>query len=408
MNKENTKTETPLMLAAVGGHPGCVSLLIEAGADVNQTSSLEETCLMFAAKHGNDKCVKLLIEAGADVNKTDSSHNTSLFRALRDPELTKSDHSFAETVKHLVKAGANVSTKRDVMTPLKLAAFTNDVSAVKLFVEKGADVNFVGENSTAAVGAAIKNDCAECMAQLLAAGGEMRITNSSEFSIFLSRNERDFLKLRKMEVISDSAAVIYCTFYDSYRCLQVLLEKGFDVNKRTKDDRTILMVAAQHGSHRCLTTLLEAGADVNMSTSEGRTTLMMAAAKGSLKCLVTLLAAGAHVNKIENGKWVNDNALMVYLINHHQVNGKICLMLLAARELVKRDRTYIEPCEQKILKAAPVFLRRKKLKMNLMHICRRVIRKHLLKLDQHNNLFLRIPQLGLPSIVSDYLCMTSP
>ena len=36
-------------------------------------------------------------------------------------------------------------------------------------------------------------------------------------------------------------------------------------------------------------------------------------------------------------------------------------------------------------------------------MCREVIRKHLLKLDPHSNLFVRIPELTLPSALNKYL-----
>ena len=42
-------------------------------------------------------------------------------------------------------------------------------------------------------------------------------------------------------------------------------------------------------------------------------------------------------------------------------------------------------------------------KLQLKHICREAIRKHLLKLDPHQHLFGRIPELGLPSALSKYL-----
>ena len=42
-------------------------------------------------------------------------------------------------------------------------------------------------------------------------------------------------------------------------------------------------------------------------------------------------------------------------------------------------------------------------KFQLKHICREAIRKHLLELDPHQHLFGRIPQLDLPSIVTEYL-----
>ena len=49
------------------------------------------------------------------------------------------------------------------------------------------------------------------------------------------------------------------------------------------------------------------------------------------------------------------------------------------------------------------FLNWKDAKMPLKHICREAIRNHLLKLDPHQNLFGRIPKLGLPSALTSYL-----
>lgn len=43
------------------------------------------------------------------------------------------------------------------------------------------------------------------------------------------------------------------------------------------------------------------------------------------------------------------------------------------------------------------------LKLCLKHKCREAIRKHLLDLDPHSHLFGRIPQLGLPSLLTEYL-----
>ena len=42
-------------------------------------------------------------------------------------------------------------------------------------------------------------------------------------------------------------------------------------------------------------------------------------------------------------------------------------------------------------------------KLELKHICREAIRKHLLKLDLHSNLFGRVPRLGFPEAVNQYL-----
>ena len=39
----------------------------------------------------------------------------------------------------------------------------------------------------------------------------------------------------------------------------------------------------------------------------------------------------------------------------------------------------------------------------LKNICRQAIREHLLHLDQHENLFVRVPHLGLPSSLNSFL-----
>ena len=41
--------------------------------------------------------------------------------------------------------------------------------------------------------------------------------------------------------------------------------------------------------------------------------------------------------------------------------------------------------------------------LDLKHLCREKIRKHLTDLDPHVHFFRRIPQLGLPSLVTEYM-----
>ena len=44
-----------------------------------------------------------------------------------------------------------------------------------------------------------------------------------------------------------------------------------------------------------------------------------------------------------------------------------------------------------------------KSELRLSHLCRDVIREHLLELDTHKNLFVRVPRLGLPAGLARYL-----
>ncbi|XP_076309518.1 uncharacterized protein LOC143224925 isoform X2 [Tachypleus tridentatus] len=73
---DNDRT-TCLHLAARNGHLDIISLLLQAGADINRPT-LRGTALHEAAVHGRLDCVKLLIECGVDVNKPNSYDQTAL------------------------------------------------------------------------------------------------------------------------------------------------------------------------------------------------------------------------------------------------------------------------------------------------------------------------------------------
>ena len=62
------KNTTSLILAAKSGHYEMVTLLIESGANVDDTRSDGYTALMCAAQNGHSECTKLFINAGASVN----------------------------------------------------------------------------------------------------------------------------------------------------------------------------------------------------------------------------------------------------------------------------------------------------------------------------------------------------
>ena len=57
----------------------------------------------------------------------------------------------------------------------------------------------------------------------------------------------------------------------------------------------------------------------------------------------------------------------------------------------------------KSLHEVPEYLQSADPKLRLKHMCRQVVRNHLLGLDPHKNLFGRIYQMELPTILSEYL-----
>ena len=60
---------TALILAAGNGHTAYVSVLVQAGADVNAVDASGTTALHIAANWRRESCVSLLMQAGAELTQ---------------------------------------------------------------------------------------------------------------------------------------------------------------------------------------------------------------------------------------------------------------------------------------------------------------------------------------------------
>ena len=117
-------------------------------------------------------------------------------------------------------------------------------------------------------------------------------------------------------------------------------------------------------------------------------------AASRIKCTKMLLQSGVEINLV-NKKHLN--ALRSYISNCEDENKlpdrTMVLLLYAAGETLDSipvDRIHLLNYLQER-------------EISLKNICRYVIRKHLLDLDPHTHLFGRVPRLGLPRSLSDYL-----
>ena len=177
----------------------------------------------------------------------------------------------------------------------------------------------------------------------------------------------------------------------------------------------ILVQACKDGCSSFVDALIRAGADVNMTDFHGGDTPLIAAARsGSIHCMRSVLRAGADVNISDSHGY---NALGVLINTFQKTNcsqTKNCILLLvAAGEMISQSR-YNElkhsllpdddddDDDDDVKKNRKTF---EKLRLQLMHNCRASIRKHLLGLDPHQNLFKWIRQLPLPPALMSYLLL---
>ena len=201
-------------------------------------------------------------------------------------------------------------------------------------------------------------------------------------------------------------------FHGNEEIVKSLVQTGVDVNKPSHDGQTPLMISAHSGYVNIVQTLLNAVADVNKLDNRGCTGLVLAAQQGHVSVADILINSGADVNTVCGTTY--RNALYEFVFNN---KTKGVRLLLKSGANVNTDMFFVRSLSTPILKdgvrellfaAGQNISPRKgtqKIYGNctLQNRCRLVIRSHLLQIDRQQNLFCRIPRLGLPSPLVRYL-----
>lgn len=150
---------SPLIEAVRFGDIQIITLLLDNGADINQTNSImEDTPLIAACEKANIEVVKLLLQRGADPNLKRTVASSALTCAAIDTASTRTN-----VVKVLLEAGANPKfvfhsqNGRAVDDVLMRVSKCASCAVIKLLIEAGASVNKQHAFGTALTAAASEN-----------------------------------------------------------------------------------------------------------------------------------------------------------------------------------------------------------------------------------------------------------
>ena len=231
-----------LFSSAVNGNTDILRYFLENKADVDaRTKNCHCTLLMAASMYGQTNAVNVLLQYGANVALTDNRIGSTALHFAAD----SSDNS-CEILRCLIENGADVNGVNKVkQTPLMKAAKSGHINALTLLIKHGADVDLQDSDGYKAL----------------------------HFAVFGS---------------DISSEILSC-----------LIGSGADVNARTNNGVTPLMIAAEEGHINAVTSLVKCGANVHLHDKDGQRALhhaMQSPQASICEVLSCLIKNGADVN----------------------------------------------------------------------------------------------------------------
>ena len=255
--------------------------------------------------------------------------------------------------------------------PLVSAAFVGHDKYLEALIQAGADVNRPGPAGYTALIYAARNGWDKCVDILIKAGANVNMQDGFD----------------------GYTALKHAAFWGCDKCVELLIQAGADVNIQDREGYTALINAVEHGFDKCVELLVEAGADVNKQYRNGTTAVNAALRRQNTRCLKLLLRAGAGVNKsrADMNNWGDYEHLFGF-------NRHIDVVLYIAGTKIDLPQSKVPGYLKKLMK--------KPSGISLIHICREAIRNHMISVSCVN-LFHRVPRLGLPSTLQEYLLLNT-
>ncbi len=216
------------------------------------------------------------------------------------------------------EANPNAKNRHKTTALMTAAQFNKDKRVIEALLDDGAEIDAKNHNGNTALIFAAMNNSPEVVKVLLDRGADITILNNEKRdALFYAKanknlNSTDVIKLLTPEPESKPEAKVAPTANPSEALLKACgqgkfdkameaLNAGADVNASSHNNKsTPLIIASQFGHLDLVNLLLERGADVNAKNGSGNTALHLAILYNSSDVVMALINAGADIDAVNN------------------------------------------------------------------------------------------------------------
>jgi ankyrin repeat protein len=283
---------TALHWAAYRDDVDMLKLLLSAGADVKAATRVDGiTPLFMACTNGNASAIDALLKAGADAKSVKGNGTTAL--------MTVAASGSVEAVKLLLDRGAEINAKETVhgQTALMFAAALNRVDAVKLLLARGADANVT---STVKKLERVRFDQDGNIVETPAGGGRGAAGGGRGAAAAPATATDPAAIQQELNSLAHALGMVEAQVRlgkARVRAGDVAARAPRKVGPDVNGGMTALLYAAREGHIETARALIEGHADLNIASADKMTPLVMAIANGHYDLASLLLDRGADPNR---------------------------------------------------------------------------------------------------------------
>ncbi|XP_032234858.2 ankyrin repeat and KH domain-containing protein 1 isoform X2 [Nematostella vectensis] len=329
----NKAGNTPLLEACSQGHVDVARYLLDHSANIDApTETTSDSALTWACTLGNEAIVKLLLQRKANVeHRTKDGCTALMFAAL-------AGHVKVATM--LLDHGAEINVESDSNkdSPLTFACWKGHCDVVELLLARSANIEHRTKEGFTPLMFAALGGHTDVAAKLLEQGAKVNIPSGSNNDIPLTsacwKGHHDVVKLLlkytsniEHRTKDGCTPLMLAAREGHYSVAKLILDSKAEVNKPSGSENNIpLTLACWKGHTKVVELLLEHKSNIEHRNKAGCTPLMLAAREGHVETTELLLNKGAEINKPSGSNddtpltlacWKGHVGVVELLLKHH-------------------------------------------------------------------------------------------